>query len=1026
MFHRLFLKKILPFFLALTIFGILPPRSAVAITPASPFQPRTRFFNLVDGLPQIHINCLQKTSDGYLWIGTKNGLARFDGNRFNLFNGENTHELSGQWGDFINTLAETPDGMLWIGTTQGLVSYQHHTFRRFRMSEGLPNNLVRRIVTARDGGLWLLTGDSATRFKDNEVVWSNNLSNRLNNILTIHESPSGGLDVLSRSAWITISPDGQTITTNLIREPSQPVWLSVAFGQCDELLIGTDRGVFRVSDRTAPRLLAAGLDGKKVTYLARMSDGEFLADTERSGIYNSQTNDWTRNPTIPRAERKQITSIFEDTTASTWVGTERGLLQIMPRFIKSVSRLPGLIDNNAFAVCEDAAGDIWSAGENGVCRLSEADKKNTSIDDPTPTLVNRSLWPDAKSGVWLCKKFGGLFKFEKGQFEMRIKAQQFPGVRQVIIQDRSNHVLIGCGKGLLRYDPQTSKLTDLSQTYPALTNVRSLYEDRQGHLWVGTGAQGMVKFGNDQITSYTATNGLLGTFVYCINEDTSGTIWCATEKALCRVRNGQCVSLTQEHGVPETGLKCILQDDLGHLWLGGGLGVYRVSLAELDALADGHTLDAQFIRFTASEGLVSSEVNGDESRPTGWKSRDGRLWFATTRGLAVIDPLYLNATLGNFTNIVPPLIEAVKADDLLIYGHPAEQSSLNTNSRDARQFIHRTSENIPIIPAGNSHVMEFQYTANSFVNSKATRFRYRMKGVDTEWHEKTGERVVHYANLRPGNYTFELISATHQNVWNTVPASFSFNLKARFWETAWFYVFCAASVIAVVLLMHSFRLKLQHRLMKVTEQQNLAKERARIARDLHDDLGTSLTGLALELDVIARKDQGTGATSADLKESARKTRALATRMRDLVWTANPACDSIISLADFIEQLGDHFARGAEMQLRLDFPENIPPIQLSPETRHQLSLCIRESLSNVLRHAKATELVLRLVICNDELIVQVTDNGLGFKSTSQNGSGLKNMAERMNSIGGSFSCEPGTNNGTTVSLHLPLKEKAKSR
>ena len=1023
MFHRLFLKQMLPFLLALTIFGIFSPKSAVALTPSSEVNFKTRLFNSDDGLPQNRINCLKKTSDGYLWIGTKAGLARFDGNRFNVFNRDNMPELGGEAGDSINTLAQTPDGTLWIGTAQGLVSYKHHTFRRFTMSEGLPGNFVRRIVTSREGGLWLVVGDSATRFKENKVVWSTKIPDGLNYLMTIHESPNGGLDVLSRNAWITISSDGQTITTNLTHQKAQPAWRSAAFDQGDELLIGTDRGVFRLSDRTSPRLLAAGLDGEKVNYLARMSDGEFLAETEISGIYNSRTNDWPRNPLSSRVEGKNITSIIEDTTAGTWVGTDSGLLQIIPTFIKSFSQLPGLRENNVFAVCEDAAGDIWSAGENGVCRISEEGKKTTAINDPSFTLVNRSIWPDAKSGVWLCKKFGGLFKFENGQFEKRIEAEQFPGVRQVIIQDRSNHILIGCGKGLLRYDPRTSKLTDLTQTYPLLTNIRSLYEDRQGQLWAGCAGNRLAKLGNDQITSYTATNGLLGGFVYCINEDTNGTIWCATEKALCRVRDGRCVSLTQEHGVPETGLKCILQDDLGNLWLGGRLGVYRVDLAALNAVADGRKPDAQFIAFGTPDGMESPEVNGAESRPTGWKSRDGRLWFATPRGLAVIDPRYLNSNLANFTNPPAIVIEAVKADELLIYGHPAERSSLNANTSHPGQVIQRTSENIPIIPAGNSRVIEFQYTANAFVNPKAVRFRYRMNGVDSDWHEKTGERVVHYANLRPGNYTFEVISATHHNIWNTEPARFSFELAAHFWQTRWFYVLCGLVVMGLVFLIHTIRLSWQHRSLNLAEQKNLANERARIARDLHDDIGTALTGLALELDVIGKQGDADEALSANLKGSAQKTRDLANRMREVVWTANPACDSISSLADFIEQLGEQFTRGTDIRLRLDFPEIIPSFQLSPQTRHQLSLCIRESLTNVLRHAKATELLLRLDIRENELTVQVADNGLGFKSTATNGNGLKNMADRMKSIGGSFSCEPGQNNGTTVSFRLGIKEKA---
>lgn len=275
MFHRLFHKR--TFHVAFVIFAMLPlpPKSAAAEIFTSEVSFKTRMFNTDDGLPQNSINCLKRTRDSYLWIGTESGLARFDGYHFNVFNRDNTRELVGETGDLIHALAESSDRTLWIGTPQGLVSYAHHQFRRFRKSDGLPSNDVRRIINAREGGLWLLAGNAVARFKDNKVLWSSKPPLGMKNIIAIHESPKGGLDVLAYRSWITISSDGQTITTNLIRQAPQPIWRCVVFDKADRFLIGTDRGVFRVSDRNAPLLTAAGLGEERINCLVQNLMGKY-------------------------------------------------------------------------------------------------------------------------------------------------------------------------------------------------------------------------------------------------------------------------------------------------------------------------------------------------------------------------------------------------------------------------------------------------------------------------------------------------------------------------------------------------------------------------------------------------------------------------------------------------------------------------------------------------------------------------------------------------------------------------------
>jgi signal transduction histidine kinase len=296
-------------------------------------------------------------------------------------------------------------------------------------------------------------------------------------------------------------------------------------------------------------------------------------------------------------------------------------------------------------------------------------------------------------------------------------------------------------------------------------------------------------------------------------------------------------------------------------------------------------------------------------------------------------------------------------------------------------------------------------------------------GADRDWREETSERTVRYINLKPGDYRFEVTAADHHNVWNPQPAAFAFSLAPHFRQTWAFYLLCGGGLAGLVSAVQGYRLRWQRRLLKLEEQRTLANERTRIARDLHDDLGTALTGLALELDVAGRQANEARPLAARLSETAQRTRDLAERMREVVWTVNPECDTVSSLAGFLEQQVGQFLKADGLRLRLDFPEDIPPLPLEAEARHQLALSVREALTNVVRHARATEVTVSLAVVDQTVRVQVKDNGRGFRPCQTNGHGLANMKARMERVRGSFECLCEPEGGTTVSFRLPLGQSS---
>ena len=379
--------------------------------------------------------------------------------------------------------------------------------------------------------------------------------------------------------------------------------------------------------------------------------------------------------------------------------------------------------------------------------------------------------------------------------------------------------------------------------------------------------------------------------------------------------------------------------------------------------------------------------------------------------LVVIDPKQIHR------NKVPPpvVIEQVLDDKDVIYG-----DDINGNSKiQSLKFKVSGQSEIYQLPAGRARVLEIHYTANSLVAPEKVRFKYRLFGYDRDWCEAGNRRVAFYHNLRPGKYRFEVTATNPHGVTSRAPPVFEFSLAPHFWQTWPFYVFCATIAVGSIAALQAYRLKWQRRLLKLEEQRALANQRTRIARDLHDDLGTALTGLALELDVVGRQANGESSLAKRLGETARRTRDLAERMREVVWTVNPRCDTVSSLASFLEQQVSQFLRVDGLRVHLAFPEDIPALPLGAEGRHQLALSVREALTNVVRHSQATEVIVSLAIANQSLVVEVKDNGKGFESSGSNGQGLSNMRSRLEQVGGSFECVSSPGAGTRLIFRLPL-------
>jgi ligand-binding sensor domain-containing protein/signal transduction histidine kinase len=979
---------------------------------------RVRTWTSDDGLPQNQVSCLKQTRDGYLWIGTYFGLARLDGLGLTVFTTANTPVLENLT---INSLAEDRAGVLWIGTSKGLLRYADHRFEKVPLPAGLSN--VIEIVAASSGGVWLHINKSVIKFKNAAFshAWEPKVQDAAH-IVAIAEGSDGSLNVFTHDAWLQVSPDGSEARTNAVAPPSAHAWFAALLEEkSNSALVGTRDGIFRLTPNKYERVAAAEIGAKQVDRICRDQSGNLWVNVKDAGIFFKRGDHWQLLNLGDGPESGSNLSVEQDREGNLWLGTRTGLVQLRQPLVSCFSTRQGLSNNKVWSVCETSDNTICAGTESGLSFIRGDGSVETYHPLDRPDYPERLVWPASNGGVYSARNRIGLFKFHDGEERLVISAASLPGLMTSLWANQAGMLFVGGEHGIAGFPEikpvpweAPTKLIPVPKTF-------TLFQPADGSLWCGTEGMGLAHVQAETVSWLTSRDGLISDFVYCICPDGMATLWLGTDKGLARLKDGRFSSVTREQGLRENTINCMVRDNADGVWLSGQQGIYRVTFNQLDAVADGRSRSLQPFALGTADGMETPETNGGK-QPAGWKARDGKLWFPTMRGVVSIDPAAVPA------NEAPPtiLIQQIKADDKIIFGDFKRTATAPGKSE---------------LKPGHGRVLEFTYTANSFVDPRSLRFSYRLVGADDGWHEETTEQTARYINLKPGDYRFEVIGANSHNVWNRTAASFSFYLAPHFWETWTFYVLTGCGLIGLAVGIQAYRLRWQHRLMVIEQESALAAERTRIARDLHDDVGTALTGLALELDVAGQDaEQGQGsAVPGRLHNSATVTRNLAERMRQVVWTVNPKCDNVTSLVTFLEQQVSQFLRSDKVRLRLDFPDEIPDLFLGGAARYELALVVREALTNVVRHSQATEVTLSLKVeeqaslangslngnsSGKTLVVKVKDNGCGIPAGKKPGNGLSNMKARLEKIGGRFEFVSAPSSGTTFCFSVPVPKHPK--
>ena len=572
----------------------------------------------------------------------------------------------------------------------------------------------------------------------------------------------------------------------------------------------------------------------------------------------------------------------------------------------------------------------------------------------------------------------------------------------VIYEDRSGTLWLGTEGGLARRREDGELEWFGKKDGLKSHDVRAILEDSRGTLWVATMGGGLFWRTNGQFHPFGAAEGLSHNDSWVLHEDASGVLWAGTQYGLNRIQDGRCFVFATTNGLFNSVINHIIEDNAGNFWFSCNRGIFCVARAELEAVAAGRASSVQSFDVGEGDGMIAGETNG-ERQPAGCRTRDGRLWFPTPRGVMDFDPAQIMADRRAQQEPPPVVIERVSIGDhrvLLGDGHPAVQ---------------------PVeLPPGLAGILQLGYTANSFIAPSKVCFKYRLHPLESDWFNAGSRRIALYHNLRPGRYQFEVMACNQAGEGSAAPASFEFTLLPAFWQTRWFKALCILGGAMGLVIAQWYHLRLQRRQARALQEQAIETERIRIAQNMHDELGSSLASISILSDLAGREATPPEDSRPHLIKIAAGTRELITRLGELVWSTSPRHDPIEQVVDHFLAHAKDFLEPAGVRCRFDVPGDLPRRPLPSETRHHLFLAFKEALNNVWRHARASEVWIRVRFDEQKLTVIIEDDGCGFDPAAPvSGHGRENLQTRMKEARGRCEFESAPGRGTIVRLVVPI-------
>ncbi len=947
------------------------------------------FWREGEGLPQSRIRAIVQTRDGYLWLGTDSGLVRFNGSSFTAF----TVDTGSLRDNEVWSIQEDDEGGLWIGTYGGgLTLLKDGKFNTFTTADGLPDDVISELDKDRDGNIWVGSARGAARYSNGVFTRFSTGDGLTDNSVTALCADSSQGILLATGKHLHRFIDGKFYATHGLVEASD--------GELDHLVSSSDGSVwlgFRnaivkkwkngsVSTFKPPEHFKGGINQlyedahgtlwlAQQEWLARFRDGKFesvpLADGSGTSL-------------------GVVYSVFIDREDNVWIGFQSsGLARLTTKQLFTISAADGLPNTSTRSVFEDSRGTLWIGTVNGLVGYKNGHKSTYLSLDGSSIGAVRSLAEDADGNIWIGAD-QELLILTNG------KLRKLPGWSRaseirVIYRDPKGHMWVGTnGEGLFEFASAKSAARHYgTQDGLAGDQVRSILSDRNGALWISTQSQGICKYSNGTFVTYTTRQGLASNRVTASHEDEEGALWFATRGGLSRFKDGKFFTYTTESGMLVNFVYSMLDDDRGNFWFSCAQGLFRVSKAELRDFADGKVSRLNSVDYGVRDGMKTRAGNvGDQ--PTAWKTTDGSLMFCSLNGVIVVDPNRLHSS-----GLIPP----VHLEKVVINKQPQQ---LTNDSQ---------------MPVGQGEV-EIHYAALSYTAPEKVRFKYMLEGFDKEWVDAGARRFAYYANLPPGQYRFRVVAGHIDGPWNEAGTSIAFYLQPRFYQTSIFVIIVAATLLLLAGLLYRLRMiELKARYSAVLGERN------RIAREIHDTLAQNLAGIALQLDSVNMETPDIPTSLRNrLDQTCNLVRYSLSEARRAVSDLRSDNLERHELEAELPQIAARMASSANAEANVQVVGT--PRRLNPTIEKNLLRIFQEALANAVKHAGAHKIDIELRYGSDCLMLSVRDDGSGFDTEKiiplgVGHYGLTGMRERAERIGGRLTLKSKLGEGTELLVEVPL-------
>ena len=1000
---------------ALLFAGLLSGGLVFAFSAAADAASRPGSHFIVDswgaeaGLPDGEVISVIQTHDGYLWLGTLNGLVRFDGNRFTVFDEENTPGLNS---DRIIYLYEDSHTNLWIGTDKaGVGLVQGGKIKNLEIVRAGRTGKLTSVCEDSAGTVWFYTADSHLAHYQNGKMEALNLNFPTPPICRmVAAEKSGALWVADVSGMFSIRPENFSARAIVVDE-------SVRAERLDFILASRNGGIWRLMNGRIQKWKSGRLEKDLGPYpwgnlpvkaACEDKDGNLIVGTLGAGVFWYDTDGKFQQISESQGLSSAfVLSLCMDREGNLWVGTDGdGLDRVKRKIFNTPAELHPWA---ALSLSEDAREGVWTAfNAHGLSYCL-----TNAVQDFAVGIYSNawSVLVDDRQRVWAGTVYEGLFRFQADHFEPAPGAGILGPWIYALFQDHSGQLWAGTPNGLARWDGQDWKIFTTRDGLSENT-VRAIAEDAEGNLWVGTENQGLNFYKDKKFISYQQTeDGLPGNDISALYLDKDGVLWVGTfGHGLARFQRGQWTRFsTARGGLASNSIGYIIEDDEGNLWIGSNMGLMRIQKKSLNDFARGTTNFISCRTYGEADGLPTRECSIG-AQPAAIRTRDGNLWFPTVKGLVFVNPAELKS------NLRPP---------------PVMIESVCVDGREQRTNLLASTwpQSITIAPGNKQLVvqLEIHYTALNFTAPDQVRFKYRLEGRETAWTEVAHARTAYYSEVPPGHYRFHVIACNEDGVWNENGSFLDITVQPQFWQTGWFRM--AAIVCFLGLIVAGVRYlstqKLQRQLQMLKQREALEGERSRIARDLHDQLGANLTQVALLGEMAEADKNAPGEIEAHAQQICQTARETTRALDEIVWAVNPANDTLDGLVNYVCKYAQEYFALAGLRYRADLPAQLPAIPIPPEVRHNVFLAFKEAVNNVVKHAQASEARIRLRLLPGSLTLEIEDNGRGLVNldagVAATRNGLRNMRKRMEGLHGEFSVGPGTDGGTLVRLTIPISK-----